>query len=224
MGMFKNDAKEAIPIVTTTLAALLSWTATRGREGANLRAAVGDVVAHTPALLQDNAIALPLIRCFDLARIAGINLQQIEHVRRVAAEQAAVSVGAIMTRDTMIELALATAALIIAATKFVSREDVDRVKQTINAAFDAIEEEIADQMDAMTWRALVKVRAAIVMHLYETARPLPRILNFNFNLPMPTLVMAHKLYADAGRADELRNENKVVHPGFCRPFGRALSN
>lgn len=221
--MFKYDVQEAAPIVTVTLDALLSWTATRGREGADLRAAVGRVKVNAKRLLQADLIATPLINCFDLARIAGINLQQLEQVRRVAAAQSAVSVGAIMTKDTMIELCCANTGLIIARAVFISRDDVDSTKKMVNATFDEIEEAIADQMDAMTWRALVKVRAAIIMHLYETARPLPRMLNFRFNFPMPTLVMAHKLYADAGRADELKNENKVVHPGFARPYGRALS-
>jgi prophage DNA circulation protein len=36
-------------------------------------------------------------------------------------------------------------------------------------------------------------------------------------------VMAYKLYDDASRCDELRQENKVVHPAFCPPTGRALS-
>lgn len=221
--MFKYDAQEAAPIVYATLDALLEWTATRGRPGADLRSAVGTVKANTPVLLQADLIAQPLIRCFDLARIAGINLEQLEHVRRVTSALPAVSVGAIMTKDTLIELYCVNAGLIIANTVFRSRDDVDRTKKLINTTFDEIEETIADEMDAMTWRAIVKVRAAIIMHLYETARPLPRMLNFRFNFPMPTLVMAHKLYADAGRADELRNENKVVHPGFARPYGRALS-
>lgn len=221
--MFKYDVVEAKPIVDVTLDALLSWTAMRGRAGADLRAAVGDVRAHAAKLLQDDLIAAPLIKCFDLARAAGITLMQMEHVRQVAVAQAAKSVGAIMTKDTLIELSLAIEGEIIARMVFVSREDVERARVTINAAFDEIEEEIADQMDAMTWRALVKLHAAIAMHLYETARPLPRMMNFRFNLPLPTLVLAHRLYYDAGRADELRRENKVVHPTFARQFGRALS-
>lgn len=221
--MFKEDAKEATPIVRVTLDGLLSWTATRGRSGSNLRAACNNVKVRAPVLLQADLIAPPLINCFDLARLAGITLKQLDYVRQVAVKQDANSVGAIMTRDTLIELTLAAYGLVIAEMHFISREDVDRTKQMVNTAFDEVEERIADSMDAMTWRALVKVHAAIIMHLYETARPLPRMLNFRFNMPMPTLVMAHKLYADAGRADELRNENKVVHPAFARPYGKALS-
>jgi prophage DNA circulation protein len=36
-------------------------------------------------------------------------------------------------------------------------------------------------------------------------------------------VLAYRLYADASRADEIRAENKVVHPAFCPPTGIALS-
>jgi prophage DNA circulation protein len=221
--MFKNDATEAKPIVDVTLDTLLTWTATRGRTGADLRSIVGDTKAYAIPLLQADLIGSALIMCFEAAYLAGINLQQMEHVRKTAAAQKAVSVGAIMTKDTMIQLALSIEGEIIGGTNFISREDVVKTRELVNASFVEIEEEIADQMDAMTWRALIKVHAAISMFMYETARPLPRMLNFRFGYPMPTLVMAHKLYADAGRADELRNENKVVHPGFARPYGRALS-
>ena len=221
--MFKYDAVEAKPIVDATLDVLLMWTATRGREGADLRSIVGDTKAYAISLLQADLIGDALIKCFETAYMAGINLQQMEKVRKTAAAQTAVSVGAIMTKDTLIELALSIEGDIIANSEFVSREDVVRTREFINVAFAEIEEQIADQMDSMTWRALLKVHAAISMYLYETARPLPRMLNFRFSFPMPTLVLAHRLYANAGRADELRRENRVVHPTFARPFGRALS-
>ena len=221
--MYKHDADEAKPIVDVTLDALLMWTATRGREGSNLRTIIGDTKASTADLLQTDLMGSALIKCFETAYLAGITLQQMEYVRRTAAAQTAVSVGAIMTKDTLIELALAAEAEIIGSMTFVCREDVTNTRALINEAFAEIEEETADQMDAMTWRALVKVHAAISMYMYETARPLPRMLNFRFGTPMPTLVLAHRLYADAGRADEMRAENKVVHPGFARPNGRALS-
>jgi len=70
---------------------------------------------------------------------------------------------------------------------------------------------------------LIGLHAAIIAHLTATARPLPQLLYFRFGNIIPTLVVAQKLYADAGRADELRRENKVVHPAFTLPTGRALS-
>jgi len=50
------------------------------------------------------------------------------------------------------------------------------------------------------------------------------MLQFVFASPMPTLVMSNRLYYDASRADQLRDENKIVHPAFCPPQGQALSS
>ena len=75
----------------------------------------------------------------------------------------------------------------------------------------------------MTFQALIALHGAVTNHLVTTARPLPRMLNFQFFEPLPSLVMAYKLYDDASRCDELREENKVVHPAFCPPTGQALS-
>jgi hypothetical protein len=221
--MFKADAIEAQPIVNATLDELLSWAPTQGRPGLDLRTAVGKAKLYALEMLQFDMIEVPLLQCFMLAYHNGINIYQIETVRRVTAAQPAKSVGAIMTRDTLIELAFTTEGYVIADMVFTSRQDVDRIKLAVNDAFDDMEEELADAMDAMMWRAVLKLHAAMSMHLVETARPLPRMLPYHFNLTLPSVALAHRLYADAGRADELRNENKIVHPAFCLHDGMALS-
>jgi prophage DNA circulation protein len=221
--MFKADADEAAPIVVTTLNSLLSWAQTRGRTGSDLRTAVGDIEANVHTLLRTDVIGPPLLNCFQLAVNTGITLPQMDNVRAVAAAQTATLPGSIMIRDAMIEFALAGEGLVIANMTFVSRDDVEKVKGNVNAAFLPVEEEVADQMDAMTYRALISLHAAITFHLYATARPLPQMLRFEFVNRLPSLVMAYRLYADAGRADELRQENKVVHPAFSPSAGRGLS-
>jgi prophage DNA circulation protein len=75
----------------------------------------------------------------------------------------------------------------------------------------------------MTYRALVELHAAVVFFLTETARPLPRMLQWRFSKIMSTLVLAQRLYYDASRADELREENHIIHPAFGSLSGRALS-
>lgn len=221
--MFKVDALEAAPIVVATLDAMLVWAPTHGRPGSDLRTAVGDIKAHLERLLQTDTIGPPLVEAFELAQATGTTLSQMNQVHAVAAAQTARTPGAIVIRDALIELALVTESKIIADTVFVSRDDVELIKNSINAAFAPLEEEIADQMDAMTYRAVVALHAAVMFHLYQTARPLPEMLRFRFGLPMPSLMIAQRLYANAGRADELLRENKVVHPAFMRPTGRALS-
>jgi prophage DNA circulation protein len=221
--MFRPDAKEAAPIVIATLDALLSWSPTRGRPGSDLRTAAGYVQANVDQLLQADTLGPPLVDCFNLSYKTGVTLQQMNQVQLVAAAQTATLVGAIMVKNGLIELALSIEGKIIADMTFVSRDDVELTKKRVNEVFTPMEEEVADEMDAMTYRALISLHAAITFHLYETARPLPQMLNFRFAMSLPTLIIAQRLYADAGRADELREENKVVHPAFMLPSGRALA-
>lgn len=221
--MYKADAEEAVPIVNTTIDTILNWLPSHGTGGADARHACGQIKAHCLQWLAADVIGPPLLRVFELARRAGMTLVQMDDVRLRTAQLGASSVGAIVVRDACIELALSEMGRIIADTVYVSRGDVEETKARINAAFLDIEEEVADHMDSMTYRALIGLHAAIIAHLVQTARPLPQMLTFRFARSWPTLVLSHKLYADASRADELRRENRVVHPAFALPYGRGLS-
>jgi prophage DNA circulation protein len=114
-------------------------------------------------------------------------------------------------------------AQLIAAMAFVSRQDVDDMLIGIVIPFNDAEEIAADEMDQETYQALIGLNAALVNHLITTARPLPRMVNYQFADVMPSLVVAYRLYADASRADEIVAENKIVHPLFCPTTGRGLS-
>ena len=48
-------------------------------------------------------------------------------------------------------------------------------------------------------------------------------MSYTVGAVMPALTLANRIYADAGRADELVAENKIIHPAFCPREGRALS-
>jgi prophage DNA circulation protein len=157
-------------------------------------------------------------------RLAGVTLPQLDAVRVQAELEAPVTVGGLLVKNSLIHFTYATEGIVLATTKFVSRDDVDRIRLQMNDTFAVIEEVAADDMDQMTFQALIRLHAAIMFYLVETARPLPMMLNFQFGSSLPTLIIAYRLYADASRADELRNENRVVHPAFAPMNGRALSN
>jgi hypothetical protein len=224
--MLKQHALEAEPIVIATLESLLEWapTSTSLHEGAELRSAVNHLRISVARLLQTNSIGEPLANCFNLAYSIGITLPQIERVRQTPLAMHPTLVGAIVIRDTLIQLCLVTASLIIVDTQFVSREDVEQCKAVVNASFREAAEDATNQMDAMIYRAIISLHAAIIFFLTETARPLPQMLKYQFNLPLPTLVIAHRLYQDASRADDILRENKIVHPAFAPRSGLALSN
>jgi hypothetical protein len=222
--MFREDSLEAQPIVDAALVSLLSWAPTRGRDGANLREQINSVRAQELTLLQADEIGDDLAACFDLAVTTGINFQQVERVRQIADSAAPVTVGAQMIKDSIIQLALVTQARLIVAMTFVSRTDVENIRAIVNASFGPAAEAMADKMDAMTYRAVVALHAAVSFFLIQTARPLPQMLTYRFSYPRSTLAIAQRLYADATRADEILNENRIVHPLFAPMIGRALSD
>jgi prophage DNA circulation protein len=221
--MQKRDAQEAAPIMQRSITALLAAVPTSGRNGANFRTACGALITNAESLIQTDLAGPPLQLCFDLARQAGATQAQLAIVRNQTLTETPVSVGANMITGSIITMCLATEGRVIADMTFVSRQDADALRLQMNDVFGSVEEYLADIMDQMSYRATVQLHAAIIYHLVQTARPLPRMVQFAFGGSMPTLVMAQRLYADASRADELRDENKVVHPAFMLPSGMALS-
>ena len=221
--MFKTDAAEAKPIVERAMKNLLLTFSDHGRPGADARTAIGDMLAHVDTLLYADTIGEPLAECFDLAREAGAGTQGLIDVYNGVSTETPGTVGGKLIRDGLLNFCFANVARLIADITFTSRDDVEQAQKGINATFATLEEIVADAMDSLMYTALVRLHAATVHLLIETARPLPRVLMFRFAAPLTTLVAAHRLYDDAGRADELRAENKVVHPAFMLPSGLALS-
>ena len=221
--MLKDDTKEAAPIVKRALLNLLAVTVARSPGGSALRTAVGLLYAQAEQLIYHDELGPRLSDCFELARANNITQSQLDWVRQQTALEPTVTLGATMIKEAIMRLCLVTEGLVIAAMTFVSRADVEQLRGQLNFIFEDAEETAADNMDQMGYRTLVELHAAIVAFLVETARPLPSMLDFAFFSPMPTLTMANRLYYDGSRADELLYENKVVHPAFMRPTGRALS-
>jgi len=221
--MFRTDAIEAAALVTRMLKTLLSQMPVRGREGADLRRACGQVIANAEALCMSDEIGPPLDECFDLARVAGISQRQVAIVRASIEAEEPVLLGAVLLKNAGIDFCLATEGRIIGTVAFTSREDVEGMKKVVNVGFGAAEEIAADEMDQAVFIALTRLHAAVMFFLVETARPLPQIVTFRFHSILPSLLMSYKFYDTAARGDELRIENKVVHPAFMVRQGRALS-
>lgn len=76
-----------------------------------------------------------------------------------------------------------------------------------------VELELAEP-DATTARALSNLRAAVVRDVAERAELLRQRSTFTSVAVLPALVLAHRIYLDADRADELVQRNGVRHPAF----------
>ena len=221
--MKRADAKEAAPIVSRMLTNLAACVPPSGVAGSQARTAIGDTAANVTALLATDALGPPLANCFALVAAAGATQAQLEQVRIAVEAETPQTLGGALVQNAGIYFCLATEAQIITTVPFVSRQDVEAIKATLRQPFDDAEELAADDMDQASFMALVSLDAAITNYLVTTARPLPQMVNYQFAVPLPSLVIAHRLYQDASRADQVVKENKIVHPAFCLPIGAALS-
>jgi prophage DNA circulation protein len=219
----KTAANEANGIVQRLLTALLNSIVDKGDAGVQAKITIGFVSANAALMIYYGYIGAPLDACFDLTRQAGATLNSMETCRILLTVENPQSVGATIIRDRAIQLCLAQEAKIISSLTFNSRQDVDELITAIQVPFDSAEETAADTMDGMDYMAIISLRASIVNYLVSTARPLPSMLNYQFAKVMPSLVISQKLYGDASRYDQIRNENKIVHPAFCPTQGQALS-
>jgi prophage DNA circulation protein len=221
--MNRVGISEAAPIVLRLLKNLSVCIGATGLPGSQARTAIGDVAANVALLLSSDSLGPPLANCFSLVVAAGATQPQLDQVRVAVTAETPQTLGGIMVQNSCIGLCLAFEGQVIAGMTFVSRQDVDALKTALRQPFDEAEETAADDMDQAAFMALIALDAAITNFLVTTARPLPRMTGYQFAVPLPSLVLAYRLYQDAGRADQIVAENKIVHPAFCPPSGIALS-
>lgn len=223
--MDRTDAQEANQIVQSVLKNLLVCIPQYGTPGVTARTAIGSLIANALDLLLEDAIGPPLQNCFDLVVAAGATLAALDNNVRVPLEaMTPATLGGTLLQNASIQFCLCAEADVISGMTFTSRQDVDLVLEQIQQPFADAEETAADEMAQATYQALVALQAAVTNFLVTTAQPLPRLVSYQFAKVLPTLVIAYRLYQDASRADQIRAENKIIHPAFCPPTGQALSS
>ena len=219
-----TQAREAAKLATLAANLLLATSnEQKGDKGSALRRACGDMKAYAEVYIAKNVIAEKLSYCFAQARVTGATLSEFNYIRKRILAEPIVSLVAMLIKNGCISCCLQQMSMVLVGTTFTSREDVEKIRGDFNIAFDEAEETAADEMALAVYRSLIALHAAVVFHMYETARPLPQMLAYRFATPRPTLVLSHRLYDSASRADELREENKIVHPAFAPREGRALA-
>jgi prophage DNA circulation protein len=103
-----------------------------------------------------------------------------------------------------------------------SADDAASIKDSVAQLFDAEIETAGDNGDDVSYEALRTCRAAIILDLDTRGAALPQLRNVVSTTPQPSLVLAQRLYQDAGRSDELITEADPVHPLFMPTSFMAL--
>lgn len=221
--MTSDEANEVLAIVRRIGPVVLSSAvALTGTVGTSLRRMVGMMVVDKN--MTDPAVfAFAFTLCLDLARHCSATLVTMDRVRKAALAEAPVGLPAVQTVLAIVRLTLATEARIIGYTAFTSRDQVDQIAAVMNVAFSQTSEIAADDLDAATYMAIIRLHGDVVRHLTERGRLLPRVIVYSVPTAIPALRMAQNFYADATRYGELIAENSAVHPAFMPLVGKMLA-
>lgn len=133
---------------------------------------------------------------------------------RIAQADNALAVNRLMQRAAVVEAVHASADV-----TFASRDEALALRDELGERIDLL----ADDADEAVYRALVALRVALVRDITTRGADLARIDHATLARTLPALVVAHRVYGDAARGDEIvaRNRARVRHPGFV-PGGVAL--
>lgn len=107
--------------------------------------------------------------------------------------------------------AVAEAAQAASAVAFTSVEDAVAVRNELVEVMDAL---MLGGADDDLYDALRTLRSATVRDINARGADLAHLVKFTPHQTLPALVIAHQLYADATRADEIVARNGIAHPGF----------
>lgn len=219
----KTEFEEIEAIVGRMMRRLVEFSGKQGRSGAELRRAVGDLVARLNIYIADGTFADRLLNCFKLATAAGISLDWMDRVIDQLTKETPTTLTSTSVVQNSLVFAMAQEGRIIRATEFVSRDDVDVTMRRMKKWFDIIKEMIADTMSGPGYEAFITLTAAITRFLTDTARPLPRMLRYDLPTSLPGLTLSNYIYGAGTRDLELEAENKIVHPLFYPRRIRALN-
>lgn len=117
--------------------------------------------------------------------------------------------------------AAAEAVIAVSQAEFASYDQATRIRDELAREIDALALIAADAGDDAGFTALQDVRVALIGDVRERVGSLARIFTLSPGRTEPALVIAHRVYGDAGRDLDIVARNRIAHPGFV-PGGRAL--
>lgn len=120
--------------------------------------------------------------------------------------------------------ALAAVGQAVAAYQPSSYDDASALMVSTTTLLDAEIEVAGDAGDDASYMALRSLRSAVVTNLQLRGSSLAPLATMTYAASLPALVLAHRIYADASRADQLVQQVAPVHPLFMPLSFQALAS
>ena len=119
--------------------------------------------------------------------------------------------------------ALAQMATTLTTYQAASQNDAYTVLSAAVALFDAEITVAADAGDDGSYQALRQLKQTVVADMNSRGSDLRSIADFAFSSPLPSLVLANRIYRDPTREPGLDLQISPIHPAFCPTNFQALA-
>lgn len=216
--MSAAELNEAVAIAQKILIALMGAAGTKsGLAGSTMTSTIIGAQFIAGESIEDGVFAPTFLSCFEKVRQANATYESMEVVRKLCASFTPRFPTGKWLAFLGEKFSLTEQAQILANKTFDSREVIDGYIDLVNSSFSSAEDQAADLLDNVSYRALIETHGAIINDLTTRERPLPRMIKFVFPRPMPSLWIAQRIYADASKNSELIDENLPIHPLFMGP-------
>ncbi|MDJ1160777.1 DNA circularization N-terminal domain-containing protein [Burkholderia gladioli pv. gladioli] len=195
--------------------ATLLAAAANPSDTAALGAAVDAFVAAVAASATDPADAVRLVT----------GLVQYTPDDVVVPGQIGASMGAVQVATAALLRRYALAQLAVTLTTYQpsSQPDAAAVLSSALALYDSEIDVAGDSGDDDTFIALRALRRAVYADLTARGANLATNASFSFNTPLPSLVLAKRIYDDVTREPQLLQQIDPIHPAFCPIAFQALA-
>jgi prophage DNA circulation protein len=219
----------------TTIASLQS-TVTTQRAAISAAAAIASTSAETfstataPAMVADIAAIVEAMRATmtDPADQVRVLLSLATFSYADGADGAGLGGDMATVRDAFSTACRRTAVISLAraasAYQPISYQDAQNILELVAGALDVEITAAGDAADDDTYATLRALRASVAQDLTTRGTTLPQVITANFNLPLPSLVVAQMLYEDASRSDQVVLEVNPPHPAFCPTAMQVLAS
>lgn len=224
--MTQSQLNEAVAVTAQIITSLEATLAGQtGAAGAQTKFLCGALLTNGGIELYEGGYQfwIDLQNCFEAAQQAGASFAAMQVVLNTANALTPLGLPAIAVKNFAVRLSLLEQSRILAATTFVSRQQIDNFFGQIDASFQAAELVAADNLDNVAYFLLINLHAAVSNDLSTRSFALPEMVTFTFPQRSPSLYLAQRIYQDGSRNDELIGENAVIHPLFMPPTIQALA-
>jgi prophage DNA circulation protein len=216
-----EDAVNIVKRVAPTILGTIPMTA--DTEVAALRFFVGDLVTNAGTYIIDNTISTRIVIALTQARIAGATMYTLARVRKAALAEAPIGLIGVAVKFMFTCLCLAQEAVALTGIKYTNRDQATDDQAVLMLAFSEAAEEASDDANAAAYMSIITLQGRVARYYADLIYTLPRVVDYRFQVTLPALAMSQVAYFNGERSDELRLQNRVIHPAFMPMTGKMLA-